>query len=93
MLDATYIFTGPRCTLTISTLKPFASMLSFSVSYPDLIKFHYFVDLIQRGDRGRKEAHTQGDITENSISIQPLKPIYVWLYEPPLLNRRNFRNC
>jgi len=25
-------------------------MLSFSISYPDLIKFPYFADLTQRGD-------------------------------------------
>jgi hypothetical protein len=27
-------------------------MLSFSISYPDLIKLHYFAYLIQRGDIG-----------------------------------------
>jgi hypothetical protein len=36
-------------------------MLSFSCSYPDLIKFPYFADLIQRGDRGWKEAQRQGE--------------------------------
>jgi hypothetical protein len=30
-------------------------MLSFSISYPDLIKFHYFADTTGRGDRGRKQ--------------------------------------
>jgi hypothetical protein len=45
-------------------------MLSFSISYPDLInfphfadtrlyldliKFHYFVDTTERGDRGQKQ--------------------------------------
>jgi hypothetical protein len=27
-------------------------MLSFSISYPDLIKFPYFADATERGDRG-----------------------------------------
>jgi hypothetical protein len=30
-------------------------MLSFSISYPDLIKLPYFADLTQRGDRSLKE--------------------------------------
>jgi hypothetical protein len=30
-------------------------MLSFSISYPDLIKFPYFVDTTERGDRARKQ--------------------------------------
>jgi hypothetical protein len=29
-------------------------MLSFSISYPDLIKFPYFVDTTERGDKGPK---------------------------------------
>jgi hypothetical protein len=82
MLAPTYNFTGPTCTITITTLETCALILSFSFSYPDLIKFPYFADLIQRGDRGWKEAQRQGDITENSISIQTLRPIgyshYVW---------------
>jgi hypothetical protein len=36
-------------------------MLSFSISYPDLIKLPYFAYLIQRGDRGWKEAQGQGE--------------------------------
>jgi hypothetical protein len=36
-------------------------MLIFSISYPDLIKLPYFVDLTQRGDRGSKEAQRQGE--------------------------------
>ncbi len=36
-------------------------MLIFSISYPDFIKFPYFVDLTQRGDRGWKEAQRQGE--------------------------------
>jgi hypothetical protein len=30
-------------------------MLSFSVSYPDLIKFPYFADTTERGDREQKQ--------------------------------------
>jgi hypothetical protein len=36
-------------------------MLSFSISYPGLIKLPYFADLIQRGDRGWKEAQRQAE--------------------------------
>jgi hypothetical protein len=42
-------------------------MLDFSISYPDLIKFHYFTDLTQRGDRGIKEAQKQDEFKENSF--------------------------
>jgi hypothetical protein len=41
-IAATYNFTAPTCTTTITTLEPCA----------DLIKFPYIVDLSQRGDRG-----------------------------------------
>jgi hypothetical protein len=49
-------------------------MLSFNISYPDLIKFPYFVDTTERGDRGRKQAEetgveTEGDFMDNSIII------------------------
>jgi hypothetical protein len=44
---ATYIFTAPTCRITIVTLKPCALN-----AYYDLIKFHYFVDTTERGDRG-----------------------------------------
>jgi hypothetical protein len=30
-------------------------MLSFSISYSDLIKFPYFADTAERGDRGVKD--------------------------------------
>jgi hypothetical protein len=36
-------------------------MLSYSISYWDLIKISYFVDTSERGDRGWKEAQRQGD--------------------------------
>ncbi len=36
-------------------------MLSFSISYWDLIKFPYFVDITEKGDRGWKQAQTQGE--------------------------------
>ncbi len=34
-------------------------MLSFSISYPDLIKLPYFVDLTQRGDIGGEKRGTE----------------------------------
>jgi hypothetical protein len=48
-------------------------MLSFSISYPDLIKFPYFVDTTQRADRGAKAeeigGYTEGDFMDTS-SVQ-----------------------
>jgi len=44
-------------------------MLSFGITYPDLIKFPYFEDLTERGDRGSKEAQRQGDLKENSMKV------------------------
>jgi hypothetical protein len=44
-------------------------MLSFSISYWDLIKFHYLADTAERGDREWKQAQRQGDITDNSIIL------------------------
>jgi hypothetical protein len=41
-------------------------MLSFSISYPDLIKLHHFTDLTQRGDRGWKEVQRHDNFKENS---------------------------
>jgi hypothetical protein len=36
-------------------------MLSFSISYPDLIiKFPYFVDTTEGGERGRKQRRREG---------------------------------
>jgi len=47
-------------------------MLSFSISNPDLIKFPYFVDTTERGDRGAKGeeigGEREGDFMDNSIS-------------------------
>jgi hypothetical protein len=39
-------------------------MLSFSISYPDLIKFPYFADTTEREGIG---GETEGDFTDNSI--------------------------
>jgi hypothetical protein len=44
-------------------------MLSFSISYPDLVKFHYFADTHwKEGDRGAKVeeigGETEGDFTD-----------------------------
>jgi hypothetical protein len=36
-------------------------MLSFSISYWDLIKFPYFVDTTEGGDRGWKQAQREGE--------------------------------
>jgi hypothetical protein len=49
---ATYIFAAPTCTATIIT-HLVHEMLSFCISYPDLIKLPYFEDLTQRGDEKR----------------------------------------
>jgi hypothetical protein len=42
-------------------------MLSFSISYWDLIKFHYFANTIERQDMGWKQAQRHGDFMDNSI--------------------------
>ncbi len=43
-------------------------MLSFSISYPDLIKLPYFAKTTKRGDRGAKAeeigGETEGDFTD-----------------------------
>jgi hypothetical protein len=44
---ATYIFTPPTCKIAIV---PFEHC-EFSISYSDLVKFHYFADTTKRGDR------------------------------------------
>jgi len=36
-------------------------MLSFNISFWNLIQFSYFVDTIERGDSGWKEAQKQGE--------------------------------
>jgi hypothetical protein len=41
-------------------------MLSFNISYWDLIKFPYFVDTIKRADGVWEQAQRQGDFTNNS---------------------------
>jgi hypothetical protein len=41
-------------------------MLSFSIFYWDLIKFHYCADTTERGDMGWKQAQRQGDFMDNS---------------------------
>jgi hypothetical protein len=50
---ATYIFTTPSCTTTIITLAPGALNAEFQhFILRDLIEFHYFLDIAERGDRG-----------------------------------------
>jgi hypothetical protein len=44
-------------------------MLSFSISYWDLIQFHYFEDTTERGDKGWKHAQRQSDFIDKSIII------------------------
>jgi hypothetical protein len=43
-------------------------LLSFSISYWDLIKFPYFADTTERGDKGWKEAQIQGE--ENRVTLR-----------------------
>ncbi len=44
-----YFSAAPTCTIAIITLEPSALNLNFSISYPDIIKFPYFSDAIERG--------------------------------------------
>ncbi len=55
---ATYIFSAPNCTTTIISLEPCALNGEFSISY---LKYLYFADTNERGDRGWKEAQRQGE--------------------------------
>jgi hypothetical protein len=52
-------------------------MLSFNISYPDLIKFPCFVDTTERGVRGAKAeeigGETEGDLRDNSIVLYLFK--------------------
>jgi len=52
-------------------------MLSFSISYPDLIKFPYFADTTGKGDKRPKKAEeiggeTEGNFIDNSTLSQTL---------------------
>jgi hypothetical protein len=49
-------------------------MLSFSISYSDLITFLYFADTIEKGGLSWKEAQRQGDCTKN---------FSIYTYTPP----------
>jgi len=49
-------------------------VLSFSISYWDLIKFPYFTDTTKRGVREWKEAQRQGDFTDMSIISSKVPP-------------------
>ncbi len=42
-------------------------MVSFSISYWDLIKFPYIADTTERGDRRWKQAQRQGDVMTHTI--------------------------
>jgi len=41
-------------------------MLSFNISYWDVLKFPFFADTTERGDREWKQAQRQGDFLDNS---------------------------
>jgi hypothetical protein len=53
---ATYIFTAPTFRTTIITLEPCALNAEFHHFILDFIKFPYFLDATERGDRGEREA-------------------------------------
>jgi hypothetical protein len=59
----TYIFTA--LTSGTTTLEPCALNAEFQHFILDFIKFPYFVDITQRGDRGERE----GDITYNFMRL------------------------
>jgi hypothetical protein len=50
-------------------------MLSFSISYWDLINFHYFADTTERGDRGWKQRE-QGVTERVTLQITPFSWVY-----------------
>jgi len=71
---ATYIFTSLNYTTPIISLGPRALnaefqhfILSCNISYWDLIRYLYFADITERGDRGWKEAQRQGEDRVNLL--------------------------
>jgi hypothetical protein len=59
-------------------------MLSIGISYWDLLKFLYFADTTERGDRGWKEAQRQGEegyFTDNSNTLKVLTHVRVFFYD------------
>jgi hypothetical protein len=59
-------------------------MLSFSISYPDLIKFPYFADTTQRGDKGGGERGGErgGDFMNNFDGFRLLDTIFALNWAP-----------
>jgi hypothetical protein len=45
-------------------------MLSFSIPYRDLIKFPYFANTIERGDRGESRPKDRVALADNSIAFR-----------------------
>ncbi len=79
---ATYIFTTPKCTTTIIIRKPCALNVEFSISYPNLIKFSYFILPSERRVWGWKEAQRQGDFMHNfNIYNYTTQNICTWLWK------------
>ncbi len=73
-MPATYIFTACIYATTIIDFESRALnaefryfVLSCSISYWDLIKCLYFVDITERGDRGWMDAERQG---EDRVTLQ-----------------------
>ncbi len=61
----TIIFTS------IITLEPCGlNAQTFHISYRDLIKFHYFVDPSERGDRGGRQGDFRDNFTVNIKTLQ-----------------------
>jgi len=58
---ATYSFTAPTSRTTIISLEPCALNAEFQHFILDFIKFPYFLDTTERGDRGERE----DDMTDN----------------------------
>jgi hypothetical protein len=62
----TFIWRGDHCKVTIISLEPCALNADFhSISFPDLVKFPYFMGTPERRGLGWKEAQRQGDFTNN----------------------------
>jgi hypothetical protein len=81
---ATYTFTATTCTTAIISLDPCALnaefqhfVLSYSISYCDLIKCPYFADTTERGDRGG-ERRPKDRVT---LPITLLSYMNIWIIE------------
>jgi len=70
-------------------------MLSFSISYWDLTKFHYFVDTTERGDNEVKGEGTGGEREDdftNNFNVIRQKYFWFFCFESVNISENNINN-